>query len=71
MFSVDVETTIGQVAVQTTQNKGLSPEYWTERILERLDLLIAAVQANGGDIILDGKKVGTQIAKNSNNPVRG
>ena len=36
MFSVDVETTIGQVAVQTTQNKGLSPEYWTERILERL-----------------------------------
>ena len=36
MFSVDVETTIGQVEVQTTQNKGLSPEYWTERILERL-----------------------------------
>ena len=36
MFSVDIESTIGQVAVQTTQNKGLSPEYWTERILERL-----------------------------------
>jgi len=36
MFSVDVESTLGQVSVQTTQNKGLSPEYWTERILERL-----------------------------------
>ncbi len=36
MFSVKTESTIGQVAVQTTQNKGLSPEYWTERILERL-----------------------------------
>jgi len=36
MFSVDIESTIGQVAVQTTQNKGLGPEYWTERILERL-----------------------------------
>ena len=36
MFSVDVERTIGQVAVQTSLNKGLSPEYWTERILERL-----------------------------------
>ena len=36
MFSVDIESTIGQVSVQTTQNKGLSPEYWTERILERL-----------------------------------
>ena len=34
MFSV--ESTLGQVSVQTTQNKGLSPEYWTERILERL-----------------------------------
>ena len=36
MFSVDVKTTMGDVNVQTTQNKGLSPEYWTERILERL-----------------------------------
>ena len=36
MFSVDVESTLGQVSVQTTQNKGLSPEYWTERILEKL-----------------------------------
>jgi hypothetical protein len=36
MFSVDTETTMGQVTVQTTNNKGLSPEYWTERIMERL-----------------------------------
>ena len=36
MFSVDVETTMGQVTVQTTNNKGLSPEYWTDRIMERL-----------------------------------
>ena len=36
MFSVDIESTIGQVAVQTTQNKGLSPEYWTERLVEKL-----------------------------------
>ena len=36
MFSVDTETTMGQVTVQTTNNKGLSPEYWAERIMERL-----------------------------------
>ena len=36
MFSVDTKTTMGQVTVQTTNNKGLSPEYWTERIMERL-----------------------------------
>ena len=36
MFSVDVKTTVGDINVQTTQNKGLSPEYWTERIMERL-----------------------------------
>ena len=36
MFSVDVKTNIGDIAVRTTNNKGLSPEYWTERILERL-----------------------------------
>ena len=36
MFSVDTETTMGQVTVQTTNNKGLSPEYWTDRIMERL-----------------------------------
>ena len=36
MFTVDVESNIGNVVVETTQNKGLSPEYWTERILERL-----------------------------------
>ena len=36
MFSVDIKPTIGDVKVQTTNNKGLSPEYWTERIIERL-----------------------------------
>ena len=36
MFSVDVVSTIGNVAVKTTQNKGLSPDYWTGRIMERL-----------------------------------
>jgi hypothetical protein len=36
MFSVDVESTIGSVEVKTTQNEGLKPEYWTERIMERL-----------------------------------
>ncbi len=36
MFSVDTKTTMGQVTVQTTNNKGLSPEYWTDRIMERL-----------------------------------
>ena len=36
MFSVDTETMIGQVNVQTTNNEGLSPEYWAQRIMERL-----------------------------------
>ena len=36
MFSVDVVSSIGSVGVKTTQNKGLSPEYWTGRIMERL-----------------------------------
>ena len=36
MFSVDVSSGLGNVGVKTTQNKGLSPEYWTERIMERL-----------------------------------
>tara|TARA_R110002020_G_scaffold170100_2_gene359473 strand:+ start:459 stop:749 length:291 start_codon:yes stop_codon:yes gene_type:complete len=36
MFSVDVSSSLGNVGVQTTENKGLSPEYWTERIMERL-----------------------------------
>ena len=36
MFTVDVESTIGDVVVETTQNKGLSPEYWTGRIIDRL-----------------------------------
>ena len=36
MFSVDVKPTLGTVNVQTTDNKGLSPEYWTERLVEKL-----------------------------------
>ena len=36
MFSVDVHTTIGDIEVKTTNNKGLSPEYWTERIIDKL-----------------------------------
>tara|TARA_A100000172_G_C2967049_1_gene84566 strand:- start:145 stop:435 length:291 start_codon:yes stop_codon:yes gene_type:complete len=36
MFSVDVKSSIGEVGVKTTHNKGHSPEYWTERIVERL-----------------------------------
>ena len=36
MFSVDVSSSLGSVGVQTTENKGLSPEYWTERLMERL-----------------------------------
>ena len=36
MFNVDVKSSIGDVGVKTTHNKGLSPEYWTERIVERL-----------------------------------
>ena len=33
MFNVDVKSSIGDVGVKTTHNKGLSPEYWTERIV--------------------------------------
>ena len=36
MLSVDTDINVGSVVVNTTENKGLSPEYWTERILERL-----------------------------------
>ena len=36
MFSVDVKPTVGTVSVETTNNTGLSPEYWTDRIMERL-----------------------------------
>ena len=36
MFTVDIKPMVGDVKVQTTNNKGLSPEYWTERIIERL-----------------------------------
>ena len=30
------EIKVGDVAVKTTQNTGLTPEYWTERIVEKL-----------------------------------
>ena len=36
MFSVDVSSSLGNIGVKTTQYEGLSPEYWTERIMERL-----------------------------------
>ena len=36
MFSVDVKPVIGTVSVETTNNKGLSPEYWTERIVNKI-----------------------------------
>ena len=36
MFDVDIKSTIGEVGVKTTKNTGLTPEYWTERIMERL-----------------------------------
>jgi len=36
MISVDTKPEVGSVNVVATENKGLSPEYWTERILERL-----------------------------------
>ena len=36
MFSVDVKTNIGDIAVRTTNNQVLSPEYWTEIIIDKL-----------------------------------
>ena len=36
MLNAEIKPEIGTVDVKTTQNKGLSPEYWTERIVERL-----------------------------------
>ena len=36
MLSVDSKPEMGSVDVVTTSNKGLSPEYCTERILERV-----------------------------------
>lgn len=47
MFSVDVSSSLGNVGVKTTQNEGLSPEYWTGRILERL----IAVSANADPMV--------------------
>ena len=48
-----------------------TPEALNKEILDRLDMLIAAVRESGGDIVLDGKKVGKQIANASTSPVRG
>ena len=36
MFSVDIKPTVGTVSVETTNNKGLSPEYWTQRIVNKI-----------------------------------
>ena len=36
MLSVDSKPEMGSVDVVTTSNKGLSPDQWTERILERV-----------------------------------
>ena len=33
---MDYKAEVGNVGVETTTNKGLSPEYWTGRIMERL-----------------------------------
>ena len=49
-----------------------SPDQLNKEILDRLDMLIAAVrESGGGDIVLDGKKVGKQIANASTSPVKG
>ena len=36
MITVSGAPELGTVNVETTDNKGLSPEYWTERIVEKL-----------------------------------
>jgi hypothetical protein len=36
MLSVDSKPIVGSVTVKTTNNKGLSPEYWTERIVNKI-----------------------------------
>ena len=36
MFSVDVKPSLGTVDVKTTNQTGLSPEYWAERLVEKL-----------------------------------
>ena len=36
MLNAEIKPEVGTVDVKTTQNKGLSPEYWTERVVERL-----------------------------------
>tara|TARA_R100000664_G_C2735541_1_gene125079 strand:- start:519 stop:809 length:291 start_codon:yes stop_codon:yes gene_type:complete len=36
MISVDGVPELGTVDVKTTHNEGLSPEYWAERIVEKI-----------------------------------
>jgi hypothetical protein len=36
MLNVEVSSALGKVGVETSHNEGLSPEYWTGRIMERL-----------------------------------
>ena len=36
MLSVDSTPIVGNVTVKTTENTGLSPEYWTERIVNKI-----------------------------------
>ena len=36
MLSVDSTPIVGSVTVKTTENTGLSPEYWTERIVSKI-----------------------------------
>ena len=33
---MEYKAEVGNVGVKTTNNSGLSPEYWTDRIMERL-----------------------------------
>ena len=56
----------------TTAEKPLTPEELNKALLEKIDELITAVRENGGgDILLDGQKVGKQIATSTTSPVRG
>ena len=36
MISVDTKPEVGSVNVVSSEYEGLSPEYWTERLLERI-----------------------------------
>ena len=64
-----LEAIAKQEAMVSSLNQVAGRTY--KEILDRLDMLIAAVRESGGDIVLDGKKVGKQIANTSTSPVRG